>query len=276
MKIHKLVLILLTCLLSITSCKKKEAELPVGKVPEAFIQNVLIEENTGEWCGWCAEGALVLKDVINLDPNRVIAVSIHDGDPMEVSHYNDWQIKHTKVGGFPNGSIQRGQASGRLSWEGQTSLALTRTAECGLAIVSNLTHSILNVDVYVGYQSPIVTNTMLTVLIVEDEVPQSFPGAQSNYSPVVVDDSWRHHHVVRAVLSEVAGNPIDLGDPDKKYVKASFNTLNLNTFPIADYSNCKIVAFINLNDGSLATHNNNVLNVQSAKLNKVKNWDYKY
>ncbi|RYZ54790.1 MAG: Omp28-related outer membrane protein [Sphingobacteriales bacterium] len=65
---------------------------------------VLAEEGTGTWCGHCTDGAVFLENVV-ASSTRVIPVSVHDNDPMEIpdgaavfSEYNP---------AFPNAAIDR-------------------------------------------------------------------------------------------------------------------------------------------------------------------------
>lgn len=242
--------------------------LPVGEVPASFTKKVVLEENTGEWCGWCPEGAEIMEDNIAANPGKVVGIAIHDGDPMEVASYNSWQKGLTNVGGFPNGSVDRADASSRGSWTGAITANLAKTAECGIAMVTSEAGGLLNVDVYVGYNAPIASGKMLTVAIVENDVPQSSPGAQSNYSStVVVDANWMHSHVFRGTITADAGDPIELNSSDK-YTKVEFAGVDLSSFNLLDKANAHVAAFVNDNSGA-----RDVLNAQEASFNEVKKWD---
>jgi len=55
--------------------------------PEAFGQvpsrTVLIEEFTGEWCGWCPTGMMELEEMIAKYGDTIIVVAVHISDPLE-------------------------------------------------------------------------------------------------------------------------------------------------------------------------------------------------
>jgi thiol-disulfide isomerase/thioredoxin len=55
--------------------------------PEAFGQvpsrTVLIEEFTGEWCGWCPNGMMELEEMIAKYGDTIIVVAVHTSDPLE-------------------------------------------------------------------------------------------------------------------------------------------------------------------------------------------------
>ena len=247
--------------------------IPVGDVPDSWTKKAVLEENTGEWCGWCPEGAQIMEDAITANPGKVIGIAIHDGDPMEVAAYNSWQKGLTNVGGFPNGSVQRADASSRGAWMGAINTALGLTADCGLAIVATESGGLLDVDVYVGYNGPIAGDTKISIAIIENNVPQSSAGAQSNYSSTVtVDASWMHSHVFRAMLTANEGDAIDLSSSDK-YTKVSFKGVDLNSMKIGDMSNVHIAAFVNVNSGASSASGRDILNAQESGLNETKKWD---
>ena len=251
--------------------------LPVGEVPASFTQKVVLEENTGEWCGWCPEGAEIMDNAIAANPNAVIGIAIHDGDPMEVAAYNTWHKGFTGVGGFPNGNVSRRGAGGRGSWAGWIATDLGQTPDLGLAMVTAESGGSLDVDVYVGYNAPVTGDTKLSVVITEDEVPQSSPGAQSNYSSnVTVGPNWVHGHVFRGVLSANEGDAIDLSS-DEKYTKMTYSGVDLNGMSIGDMSKVHVVAYVNVNSGSTNPNADNggkwILNAQQAGLNETKKWD---
>lgn len=249
--------------------------IPVGEVPASFTQKVVLEENTGEWCGWCPEGAKIMDDEIAANPNAVIGVAIHDGDPMEVAAYNSWHKSFTNVGGFPNGNVSRRDASGRGTWSGFINSDLALTPTCGLAMVTTESGGSLDVDVYVGYNAPVTGDTKISVVITEDKVPQSSPGAQSNYSSsVTVDANWVHGHVFRGVLTANEGDAIDLSSGEK-YTKVSFSGVDLNGMGILDMNNVHVVAYVNMNTGAPSPSANGkwILNAQQATVNETKKWD---
>ena len=252
--------------------------IPVGPVPTSFTQKVVLEENTGEWCGWCPEGAKIMDDEIAANPNQVIGVAVHDGDPMEVASYNSWHKSFTGVGGFPNGNVSRRGADGRGSWSGWIATDLGQTPDLGLAMVTAESGGLLDVDVYVGYNAPVSGDTKISIVITEDKVPQSSPGAQSNYSSSVTVDpnTWVHGHVFRGVLTANEGDAIDLSSSEN-YTKVSFKGVDLSSMGILDMANVHVVAYVNVNSGSTNPNADNggkwILNAQQATVNEIKKWD---
>lgn len=68
-------------------------------------KNILFEEATGTWCGWCPRGAVFMDSLAVVHPTRAMLVAVHNGDPMVVSAY-DAGIGNL-VSGYPEGVIDR-------------------------------------------------------------------------------------------------------------------------------------------------------------------------
>lgn len=241
---------------------------PVGPLPIDYTHKAILEEFTGEWCGWCPEGAEVMKQAIAANPEKVIGIAVHDGDPMEIPSFNSWIKALTKVAGFPNGSVDRADASDRGSWMGQLNTEMAKPTDVGIAMVTKNNGTSQDITVYIGYKKSI-SGASLTVVLTEDKVPQSSPGAQHNYSAQVVVDpnTWTHSHVLRGIVTANAGDPVDLTSP-KGYTIVEFKDVDISSMNIKDMANVEIAAFINDN-----TTPRQVYNAQKAGLTEVKKWD---
>lgn len=239
----------------------------VGPLPQSFTKKAVLEEFTGEWCGWCPEGADVMKNVIAANPGKVIGIAVHDGDPMELPTFNAWIKTLTGVSGYPNGSVDRADATSRGSWAGQIGSELAKTANLGLAMVTKKTGSTYSIKVFIGYTSPLPATSRLTVAITEDQVAQS-AGGQHNYSSsVVVDGNWKHSHVLRGFVTSSEGDIVALNSP-KKYTIVEFTDVDLSKMGITNFANVSVAAFVNEN----ATPRD-IYNAQESGLNEIKKWD---
>ena len=69
-------------------------------------RNVLIEDHTGAWCGWCVLGNQALKDLHAEFGNRVIPIAVHNRDGMSLPIQTDLAKVHN-VTGYPSGVINR-------------------------------------------------------------------------------------------------------------------------------------------------------------------------
>lgn len=240
---------------------------PVGSLPGSYTKKAVLEEFTGEWCGWCPEGAKVMEDLIVANPGKVIGISVHDGDPMELPTFNAWIKGLTGVSGYPNGSVDRADATGRGSWAGQVASELTKPAKLGIAMVNKKSGDKVDIKVFIGYPAAIPAGAKLTVAVIENDVPQS-PGGQSNYSStVVVDGNWKHSHVLRGLVTANEGDDVTLNSA-KNYTIVEFKGVDLSTLGINNMANVHIAAFVNLNNAP-----RDILNGQEAGLNETKKWD---
>ncbi len=75
-------------------------------VNEIFTKNVVYEEGTGTWCGWCPRGLVGLNTMAhNYTDGTWIGIGVHNGDPMTVPEYD--QGVGTFIGGYPSGVMNR-------------------------------------------------------------------------------------------------------------------------------------------------------------------------
>jgi len=73
---------------------------------EFYTKNVVYEEATGTWCGFCVRGLVGLNTMgHNITDGTWIGIGVHNGDPMVVSDY-DQGIKKF-IGGYPSGVMDR-------------------------------------------------------------------------------------------------------------------------------------------------------------------------
>ncbi len=82
-------------------------------------RNVLFEEATGGWCGYCPDGHVIMRDVVEQNntstKQRVIPVMLHNGDVMSTSEGD--KINSAFTTSFPNGFIDRVKVQpNRGSW----------------------------------------------------------------------------------------------------------------------------------------------------------------
>jgi len=79
----------------------------------AQIKNVLLEQHTGAWCGWCVDGTVRMDEILALYGEQVIGVKIHSGDAMEIPEQS--LIAYTLgLTGYPTGSVNRKNFGGSV------------------------------------------------------------------------------------------------------------------------------------------------------------------
>ncbi len=69
-------------------------------------QHVVIEEGTGNWCGWCPKGIYAIGVLRKNYGDTILPICVHYDDPMEVSGYIGDKGIYFPLG-FPSGTINR-------------------------------------------------------------------------------------------------------------------------------------------------------------------------
>lgn len=77
----------------------------INTLSQSGTKKVFIEEATGTWCGWCPRGAVGLDYMSATYPESVVAVAVHNGDPMAVSEYDNGIGQY--ISGYPSGVVDR-------------------------------------------------------------------------------------------------------------------------------------------------------------------------
>jgi hypothetical protein len=283
-------------LLVMAACKKSSDENPQPETPPAdttnnsnnttipttFTQKVLLEEFTGAWCSTCPDADYKRDQVINANSGKVIAVSVHETDGMELGLI--WTLDgifHTNI---PSGMINRTPSNGNVilnqtQWMSNTTVALGKTAKCGLKIKSTVSGTSASIEVHVGFKEVLTGTNNLTVYLIQNKVTGSGSGFnQANAynassgspfynlgNPIV---NYQHNYVVKKVLTADMGDVIDVSKitPGGEYIKTfSANISGHNQ------SELYVVAFVNKVGTSLTTHQ--IMNVQQAKIGTLKDWD---
>ena len=274
--------------LAFWGCEDKPDDFEISQVPSTFTKKVLIEEFTGAWCGYCPDGAYRVKNLINDNDGRVVAVSLHAGNPtgdaMEIAHTNYLETTYQNTG-FPSGMVDRIAIDGYTSlnrgyWEYVANNQLLETAVCGLAIISKVNGQNATVEVHAGFNSaPNGDDHRLTVYLIEDGVTGTGYGYdQRNYyntdpespfynlgDPI---EGYEHNHTLRAVLSESLGNAISSSSLASGGEHIETYTVDLSSY---NKKNLSIVAFVTYIGSTITEHE--IMNVQKCDIDGFQDWD---
>lgn len=160
----------------------------ISVVNEIFPRNVVYEEGTGTWCGWCPRGAVGLKDMLhNHTDGSFIGIAVHNADPMTLAAYD------TAIGafisGYPSGTLNRVPGAvdpGLTSLEPAYQDALTKTPLGKIAIPNvnwNATTRAITFDVESKFALDIASaNYSVGAIIIENGVTGTATGYnQANY-----------------------------------------------------------------------------------------------
>ena len=186
-------------------------------------KNVILEELTGISCGYCPDGHVIAKGIVDGAPNDVAVINIHAGgfaNPQgpgtdfrttEGTAINSYWNNTS----FPAGTINRNAApmSGS-AWASAAQGVLAQTSPVNVAVQASVDMAAneLTVDVevyYTGTQSG-VTSNKLSIAVVQNNVlgPQS---GGSNFNPSAIDPAtglYTHNHMLRHMMTGTWGEAI--------------------------------------------------------------------
>ncbi len=222
--------------------------------------NVVVEEGTGTWCGFCPYGADSLKAMIHDYPGRVFGIAYHGGsatEPMHTSHTDFWTAL-VGLTGWPNGSVNRivfpGETKAALSrsaWRTRVEEVLqTRRSPISLHITDKsydvaTKNMSLTIEVFFhrGFSEPLRLN--VAQLQSQMNYTQSFypsGGGSQKLFP------YYHDHVLRQVIPDDEGEIISTGTAIASQSKVS-KTFNFTSVD-STVATCSFVIFAHVSDGT--------------------------
>ena len=275
--------ILIFGLLVFAGCEDEPDDFQVSKVPSTFTKKVLIEEFTGTWCAYCPDGAHMVQNLIDENNSKVVGVSLHDRDAMEIAHTIYLKTTYLNTS-FPSAMVDRVPYNGitsmnRSYWEYVANNQLSQTAVCGLAIISQVNGASAAVEVHAGFNSTLNGDYRLTVYLIEDGVTGTGYGYdQSNayntfsespfYNLGDPIEGYEHNHTLREILSESLGDPISPSSFVSGGEHIETYTVDLSSY---NKNNLSIVAFVTYIGSTFTEHE--VMNVQKCDIDGFQDWD---
>ena len=223
------------------------AQTIVGTDPEN--KNVVLEEFTGIYCGYCPQGHAIAQSIYDAHPDDVVLIAIHTGsyanpsggDPDYRTPWGSAIAGQAGITGYPSGTVNRhlfpgweqgtGTAMSRGHWVGASNQILGEESylnvACEATIIPATRQLSVLVEVYYTGDSPEATN-LLNVAIVQNHIfgPQSGGGAGSNYE---------HMHMLRHLVTGQWGEEIS------QTTEGSFYTTTLTYDIPADYNDVEVV-----------------------------------
>ena len=81
-------------------------EIPIYSV--LYPKNMLVEEYTGTWCGWCPRGIVGMQYMEEKYGDKgFIGIAVHYGDDMEAPSYSELGAYYYSTAGFPTCEVNR-------------------------------------------------------------------------------------------------------------------------------------------------------------------------
>ena len=250
-------LFLFLVILAVISCEEKPIEIPDFVAPDTE-RVVLIEEFSGVRCVNCPNGAREIQNLLGLYDGNLVAVSIHAGffsNPYPESVYDfqtpEGDALETYIGqvlGYPVASVDRKVFDGnddpmadRAEWASFIQQQLEQDPELNMSINHKYNEQSRQVEITVSFspRADIDRDLRLGVIITESGILDYQLDVDGKHS------DYEHNHVLRAYLTDIAGNAIG----SAPYITgASYSSDLVFTLPEEDgwwvAENCNIVAFI--------------------------------
>ncbi len=278
LKVSWLVVLAMPLSMLIVGCEKgsnQDENSPENTVPENFVKKVVIEEVTGEWCAACPRGAGKLEELLQTYGDKVVVISVHEGDPFErKDYYRELSTLQAAVSGnntisFPSVAIDRrlwNQGKALLltlldGWETPIQEQMGKSADAGLYIESNIAENKLYITIYVASKTA-YNSLRLMVTVCENDIPESAPGAQKG-----ANGDYVHQHVLREYPTGAQGEAITL-EPGKVWKKTYVIDLT-NTGYKTD--KLEVGAYIRHHDPS--NKNYTVVNAQKTMAGQSSGWN---
>lgn len=208
-----------------------QLETPVYGQTSLLPKHVVVEEFSGAWCGWCPVGHVLLKALLEEDPN-VHGVVVHNQDAMTIADGPKLE-QGVGIGGFPSMVVDRTILEGEFSLplNNYTTLidkARTRLDDVVPAEVFiekaeiNRETGDISIDVQAKLYGEYDGRLRFNAYIVEDSVDGTGDGwDQHNYTSNIAQiapglpnpnyqkgdllKGYKHMHVLRAFLEGVWG-----------------------------------------------------------------------
>lgn len=220
--------------------------------PTRFNQNVLIEDYTGTWSGYCPRVSHAI-DLVNQQTSEAVVVAIHRGstDPNNSSYdpYNfSAEVLENLINlqGYPTAMLNR-----TTQWNypepnnvNQVIDLTSEPADVGLAISPSLDGDIMSIDVKVKFGGEFSdSEAKLVLYVLEDGLFYDQTNYTNYYGGSSVISNFEHNHVLRASLSNLRGDLI----PEDEYSEDNVYQVNYTMAIPSNISvneNMTLVAFV--------------------------------
>lgn len=234
----------------------------------SFDKNVVVEDYTGAWCGWCPRVSHALKLVSDKTSN-MIPIAAHIGDNMENKYSR--QLKDAfDIKGYPSAYIDRTKLWSSPEPQNTAEILnlLNEDVIVGIKMESTLNGTDMNLKVSVKFGNSYSEKIKLTVFALEDNIVLSQKNYTSYYGGASDITDFKHNYILRHSFTDVLGDDID----SKETVKDNIYTKEFKgSVPssIVDSSKMSFVAIVSNGDTKAA------INSRSAKVSTSNNFEVK-
>ncbi|MCH2234217.1 MAG: Omp28-related outer membrane protein [Crocinitomicaceae bacterium] len=193
-------------------------------------KNVVLEEYTGIYCGYCPDGHKKGKEFAEDYPGDVMLINIHTGSYASPSGSDpDYRTTHgsslagqASIGVYPAGTINRrvfsgyeqagGTAMSRSYWQPMGETVLTEDSYVNVAadaIIDPTTRELtVNFEAYFT-ASGAPSSMKYHVAVLQSNIKGPQNGGSTFYpAEVNPDGTYNHHHMLRKLITGTTGNSI--------------------------------------------------------------------
>lgn len=203
------------------------AQLPVSTSAE--MKNVVLEEFTGIYCGYCPQGHAVANGIYDSNSDDVIVINVHAGgyanpqgnDPDFRTPFGSAIADQSNLAGYPAGTVNRqvfagkemnagGTAMSRGDWAAAADIVLAEPSYVNVALEGTLDVNtrLLTVDVETYFSGTAPSSVNLNVALLQSHIAGTQSGASGNPDQVLEDGQYEHNHMLRHLLTGQWGEVI--------------------------------------------------------------------
>ncbi len=222
-------------------------------------QRVFLEKYTGQRCANCPTADNIIHDAQAKYGDKLIAVSVHDKSTFCTPYSADTDLRTEEGNQWseafgmlaspkPLALINRAMSNGNYvqynptsSLDGTINSIIDSTALVAIETTATLADNNVKIAVDVEFLQTVSDTLTLTLILMEDGIvaPQMQPDGKK-------EDNYVHNHVLRDVITDVWGLPIDADGNagTKRYCELIYAGMSSNW----NLANCHIVAFVSKKD----------------------------
>ena len=231
--------------------------------PTNYQTNVIVEDYTATWCGWCPSVLFGLEELEN-KTDKISIVAYHSND---IFHFVpiDLMYEPLEIRGFPTARLSRTK-----TWVNPPANTTQVTdlssvpSNLGIASTSSISGQNLTLKVKVKYGSNSYSDTKLIVLLLEDDLKADQVNWTSFYSEQDPIPNYVHNNIARVSLTDIFGDDI----PNTKSKLGEMYTQDFTYEIPIEYnkSKLKVVAFV-------VGSNKQVINVRGSDIGVTQNFE---
>jgi hypothetical protein len=219
--------------------------------PVKFEKNVLMEQYTGTWCGYCPR-AIAQIDNLMLTDKKIVHISLHLSDEMT------FNLNNSLFQSFGFTGVPTVHADRSVTWSGNinTITPLHSSANAGLAINVTNSGNTINATVRVKFGNSFTESLKLSVYLLEDGIIAN----QSNYyntdpaSPYYQKGSPIPNLVHKNVLIKIGTDMFGDAIPTASVIQGGVysKTVSFTGINTAKLANYRVAAFVTYSNGNIA------------------------